>query len=115
MFRLPKSIDHLSPVELYQKYGQPNVEPFVRLDGKHLSDGVPPHGIVPIWLGNKSELVTLSEAKIFITGFRESFLPSTTRRHCGCTGQAAKRVVAGMGCARKMVHGGGSEKIRRSR
>ncbi|OJJ52299.1 hypothetical protein ASPSYDRAFT_62949 [Aspergillus sydowii CBS 593.65] len=81
MFRLPKSIDELSPGELYQKYGQPNVEPFVRLDGKPLADGVPTHGVVPIWLGKESELVPLSEAKIFVTDFGESFLPSITQRH----------------------------------
>ncbi|KAL7359747.1 protein kinase [Histoplasma ohiense] len=81
MFRFPNSIDELSPRELYQKYGQPNIEPFVRLDGKPLSDGVPTHGVVPIWLGKESELVTLSEAKIFINDFGESFLPSITQRN----------------------------------
>ncbi|PTU25132.1 hypothetical protein P175DRAFT_0429948, partial [Aspergillus ochraceoroseus IBT 24754] len=81
MFRLPNSIDKLSPGELYQKYGQPNVSPFVRLDGKPLSDGVPTHGVMPIWLGKESELVALSEAKIFVTDFGESFLPSVTQRH----------------------------------
>lgn len=81
MFRLPKSIDELSSGQLYQKYGQPNVEPFVRLDGKALSDGVPTHGVVPIWLGKGSELVAPSEAKIFVTDFGESFLPSITQRH----------------------------------
>ncbi|KAK2809177.1 hypothetical protein FQN50_004012 [Emmonsiellopsis sp. PD_5] len=75
--------DRLSPGELYRKYGLPNIEPFVRLDGKPLfSDGVPTHGVVPIWLGRESELVTLSDANnIFITDFGESFLPSISQRH----------------------------------
>lgn len=81
MFRLPNSIDELSPEELYQRYGHLNVEPFVRLDGKSLSDGVPTHGVVPIWLGKESELIILSEAKILVTDFGESFLPSITQRH----------------------------------
>ncbi|KAJ0418441.1 kinase-like protein [Aspergillus carlsbadensis] len=93
MFRLPNSIDELSPRDLYQKYGEPNLELFERLDGepnlelferldgKPLTDGVPTHGVVPIWLGKDSDLVTLSEAKIFVTDFGESFLPSTTQRH----------------------------------
>ncbi|GAD91861.1 protein kinase domain protein [Paecilomyces variotii No. 5] len=81
MLRLPNSIDDLSPEELYRKYGQPTLEPFVRLDGKPLPNGVPTHGVVPIWLGKESELVTLSEAKIFITDFGESFLPSITQRY----------------------------------
>lgn len=81
MFRLPTSINELSSEELYQKYGQPHIEPLIRLDGKPLSDGVPTHGVMPIWLGKESELVALSEAKIFITDFGESFLPSITQRH----------------------------------
>ncbi|QKX53242.1 uncharacterized protein TRUGW13939_00318 [Talaromyces rugulosus] len=81
MLRLPNSIDELFPGELYEKYGQPNVEQFVRLYGKPLSGGVPTHGVVPISLGKESELVPLSEAKIFVTDFGESFLPSITQRH----------------------------------
>jgi serine/threonine-protein kinase SRPK3 len=81
MFRLPNSIDEFSPGELCEKYGQPNVEQFLRLEGKPLSGGVPTHGVVPIWLGKESELVTLSEAKIFVTDFGESYLPSITQRH----------------------------------
>ncbi|KAK2737609.1 hypothetical protein FQN55_000965 [Onygenales sp. PD_40] len=72
--------DRLSPGELYRKYGHPNIEPFVRLDGKPLSNGVPTHGVVPIWLGRESELVTPSEAKIFINDFGESFLPAISQR-----------------------------------
>ncbi|KAL4788295.1 hypothetical protein BJX76DRAFT_366812 [Aspergillus varians] len=65
MSRLQNCIDDLSPRELYQKYGQPNMEPFERLDGKPLSDGIPTHGVVPIWIGKESELATPSEAKMF--------------------------------------------------
>ncbi|OJD23657.1 CMGC/SRPK protein kinase [Blastomyces percursus] len=80
MLRLPNSMDELSPEQLYEKYGRPNIEPIVRLDGKPLPDGVPTHGVVPIWLGKESELVTLTEAKIFLTDFGESFLPAMTQR-----------------------------------
>ena len=80
MLRLPNSMDELSPEQLYEKYGRPNIEPIVRLDGKPLPDGVPTHGVVPIWLGKESELVTLTEAKIFLTDFGESFLPTMTQR-----------------------------------
>ncbi|OJJ51295.1 hypothetical protein ASPZODRAFT_148598 [Penicilliopsis zonata CBS 506.65] len=81
MFRLPNSIDELSLEELYQKYGQPNVEPFERLDGNALPNGVPTHGVVPIWLGKGSELVTISEAEVFVTDLGEAFRPSVTPRH----------------------------------
>lgn len=80
MLRLPNNMDELSPEQLYEKYGRPNIEPIVRLDGKPLPGGVPTHGVVPIWLGKESELVTLTEAKIFLTDFGESFLPTMTQR-----------------------------------
>lgn len=37
--------------------------------------------MMPVWLGEESQLVPLSEAGIFLTDFGESFLPSTTRRY----------------------------------
>src|SRR5699024_2619008 len=80
MLRLPNSMDELPPEQLYEKYGRPSIEPIVRLDGKPLPSGVPTHGVVPIWLGKESELVTLTEAKIFLTDFGESFLPTMTQR-----------------------------------
>lgn len=52
-----------------------------RLDNLPLPKGVPTHGIIPIWLGEKSELISLSSAKIFLTDFGESFLPSVTSRY----------------------------------
>lgn len=57
-----------------------NIVPIVRLDGKSLPKGVPTHGVVPIWLGKESDLVTLMEAKIFLTDFGESFKPTMTQR-----------------------------------
>lgn len=80
MLHLPHSIDKLFPEQLYENYGQPTLEPFERLDGKPFPDGVPSHGVVPIWLGKDSDLVPLSEAKVFIADFGESFLPCTTQR-----------------------------------
>lgn len=53
----------------------------MRLDGKPLPEGVPIHGVVPVWFGKESELVTLPEAKIFLSDSGESYLPSLTTRH----------------------------------
>jgi serine/threonine-protein kinase SRPK3 len=36
---------------------------------------------MPVWLGEKSERIPLSEASISLTDFGESFLPSSTLRH----------------------------------
>ncbi|KAL4885603.1 kinase-like domain-containing protein [Aspergillus karnatakaensis] len=78
MFHLPPSITiyPLSPEELYRQHSPPDLEPFERIDGKPIPDGVPTHGVIPLWLGKRSDLVTLPEAKIFITDFGSSFLPS---------------------------------------
>ncbi|PYH90636.1 kinase-like protein [Aspergillus ellipticus CBS 707.79] len=81
MLRLPRSIDELSPEQLYDQYGQPHLEPIVPLDNKPLPEGVPTHAVLPIWLGKDSEQVMLSEARIFLTDFGESFMPSITERH----------------------------------
>ncbi|KAK2758249.1 hypothetical protein FQN54_004094 [Arachnomyces sp. PD_36] len=81
LLRLPKDIDSLSPDQFYEQYDHPNPEPVVRLDSQPLPTGVPTHGIMPVWLGKASELVSLSEATIFLTDFGESFLPSVTPRY----------------------------------
>jgi serine/threonine protein kinase len=80
LLRLPRSIDSLSPDQLYERYGQPELEPAKRLDDQPLGEGVPSHGVVPIWLGDASEDITLPESHILLTDFGESFQPATTTR-----------------------------------
>lgn len=80
LLRLPGSMDSLSPEQLYEKYGSPQYEPAVRLDQCRLPGGVPENVVVPIWLGKESELVDLSEARIILTDFGESFMPATMAR-----------------------------------
>lgn len=70
---LPRSIDDLSPDQLYAQYGKPKYEPIIRLDDQPLPTGVPTHGIPPIWLGKNSEHIPLSEASILLDDFGESF------------------------------------------
>ncbi|KAK1145750.1 hypothetical protein N8T08_003988 [Aspergillus melleus] len=94
MFRLSKSVDELSPADIYQRYGPPNIEPFVRSDGKPLPDGVPSHGVVPIWLGKESERVALSEARVFVTDFGESFRPSSTTAAAAAAAAANQRLYS---------------------
>ncbi|KAI1129347.1 kinase-like domain-containing protein [Nemania abortiva] len=77
----PKSIDSLPADELYEKYGHPELEKIERLDGQPLDVGVPTHGVIPIWLGSACEEVGLDDARILLTDFGESFLPSTTARY----------------------------------
>jgi serine/threonine-protein kinase SRPK3 len=81
LLRLPKSLDGMSPEELYKEFGFPKLEPVIRLDKKWLPKGVPKHAIQPVWLGEVSELIPLSDAEILLTDFGLSFLPSTTPRY----------------------------------
>ncbi|RAL12027.1 kinase-like protein [Aspergillus homomorphus CBS 101889] len=64
--------DQLSIDQLYERYGAPELDPIVHLDGKPLPPGVPTHGIAPIWLGEPSEEITLTEARILLSDFGEA-------------------------------------------
>ncbi|KZF19149.1 kinase domain protein [Xylona heveae TC161] len=81
MLHLHKSLDHLSPEQFRKKYGKAYLEPVRRHDGKPLGKGVPLYGVLPMWLGKKSEYISLPEARIFLTDFGEVFLPSVTPRY----------------------------------
>lgn len=59
LLSVPSNFDRLSPEKLYEKYGAPELEPVIRLDGHPLPPGVPTHGIFPIWLGKASEQLRL--------------------------------------------------------
>jgi serine/threonine protein kinase len=78
LLKLPPDFDQISPEQLYEKYGAPEFDPVVRLDGNPLPlpPGVPSHGIMPIWLGKASEEISLPETRILLTDFGEAFAPS---------------------------------------
>ena len=69
LIQLPSGFD-------YEKYGQPEPEAITRFDGKELPPCVPSHGIPPIWLGEATEKLKLSEAKILLSDFGEAFSPA---------------------------------------
>ncbi len=66
---------------MYEKYGAPDLEPIIRLDGKPLPLGVPSRAVVPVWLGEPSEEVTLPEAEVLLSDFGEAFSPSQDVRY----------------------------------
>ncbi|GAT23254.1 hypothetical protein RIB2604_01703920 [Aspergillus luchuensis] len=80
LLRLCRDFDKLSTDMLYEKYGEPVLEPVNRLDGQKIPPEVPQYGVVPIWLGAVSEDVTLPEAKIFLSDFGEAFCPTQERK-----------------------------------
>ncbi|KAI9660685.1 MAG: hypothetical protein M1821_010037 [Bathelium mastoideum] len=81
LLRLPRSINKLTPDQLYERYGQPDLEPAKRFDGQPLGSGVPSHGVVPIWLGDASENIELPDVDTLLNDFGESFQPAKTTRH----------------------------------
>ncbi|KAK2763354.1 hypothetical protein FQN54_009990 [Arachnomyces sp. PD_36] len=77
----PRSnFDGLSTKELYELYGDPEHESVNRLDGQTPLPGVPKFGVVPIWLGESSEKVTLPGARIILSDYGQAFSPTREKR-----------------------------------
>ncbi|OHW99828.1 protein kinase domain-containing protein [Colletotrichum incanum] len=78
LLQLPSSLNNLSVEQLYAKFGAPEPEPVIRLDGKPTSStaGVPSYAVPPVWLGIASDEVTLNEAKLLLSDFGVAFRPS---------------------------------------
>lgn len=56
------------------------MDPVTSFKNEPLPVGVPTHGVVSVWLGKKSSLLSLSEANIFLSDFGVSYMPSETTR-----------------------------------
>lgn len=83
LFQLPQRIASLTPDQFHQQHNQPEIIPVTRLDGLPLDETAPPHAVLPVWLGQPSEDVTPSDAKVLLGDFGESYMPSQeVRRHC---------------------------------
>jgi serine/threonine-protein kinase SRPK3 len=80
LLQLPSNISQLSDEQLYKKYGQPDLEPVTRSDGKEHGPCIPSHGIFPIRRITKEE-VELSDAKLMLIDFGESFAPSKETKY----------------------------------
>lgn len=79
------NIHALSQPALYERFGEPYLEPVKRIDGDDLSVGVPTHGVPPAWLGCRPQEITLAESAILLTDFGESYMPYTSglkRTYC---------------------------------
>ncbi|KAF7122631.1 hypothetical protein CNMCM5793_000656 [Aspergillus hiratsukae] len=80
LLRPSRAIDKLSTKKFYEQYGEPVLVPVNRLDGQKLPLGVPQHGILPLWLGEASENITLPEAMILLSDFGEAFSPAQEKK-----------------------------------
>ncbi|KAJ5506482.1 hypothetical protein N7453_005439 [Penicillium expansum] len=85
LLKAPPNFDQLSFEQLHEKYGTPELQSVVRLDGNlngnSLPPGVPSHGVTPMWLGEASEKITLAEARILLIDFGEAFSPSNELKY----------------------------------
>ncbi|EEH04015.1 protein kinase [Histoplasma capsulatum G186AR] len=79
--RLPTDVRRITdPSQLYQKFGDPILEPIVRVDGKPLLAGVPNHIVRPARIGIRSDKITPPHLPITLSDFSSSYYPSKTRR-----------------------------------
>ncbi|KAF7712438.1 Protein kinase domain-containing protein [Penicillium ucsense] len=81
LLKVPPELQELTIEQLYNKYRPPELEPVIRLDGNPLPPGVPTHGVQYIWLGKRSEDIMLSEARLLLSDFGESFRPATEPKY----------------------------------
>ncbi|CEO58553.1 Putative Complex: human SRPK2 bound unphosphorylated (Precursor) [Penicillium brasilianum] len=81
LFKVPHNFDQITLEQLYEKYGTPELDPVVHLDGNPLPPGVPSHGIASVWLGEPIEKITLAESRILLSDFGEAFSYSKEPKH----------------------------------
>ncbi|OJD10090.1 CMGC/SRPK protein kinase [Emergomyces pasteurianus Ep9510] len=79
--RLPADVRRMiDPSQLYRKFGDPILEPIVRVDGKPLPAGVPTHVVGPARIGIRSDQITSTYLPIMLSDFGLSYYSSKTRR-----------------------------------
>ncbi|KAF3483115.1 uncharacterized protein GIQ15_02439 [Arthroderma uncinatum] len=77
--------DQLSIDQLREKYGKPEAITVSRRDGKPLPPNVPPKAVLPLYLGKRAEEFTLSDVRVLLSDFGETFAPaSDVRRGKDC-------------------------------
>lgn len=77
---MPQAFKIASKEEIYNAYGSADVEEIRRVDGEPLTQNVPSHATVPVFLGAACEKIPLDEARIKPCDFGEAFQPAETAR-----------------------------------
>lgn len=63
LVRLPSTFEELSVEEFREKFGEPDMTPIARVDGKPLTPNVPAQAVVPLYLGKKAQEFSLDDAR----------------------------------------------------
>lgn len=66
--------------QLYDEYGEPEHVQVKREDRKPLGPGVPQYGMIPMGFAVEEDKITLSDARVILSDFGESYQPSMTPR-----------------------------------
>jgi len=81
LVRLPSEFDKLSVTQFKEKHGEPRTELITRVDDKPLTDNVPAHAVLPVYLGKQSDEFTLTDVHgLILSDFGEAYSPATERR-----------------------------------
>ncbi|KAF3492202.1 protein kinase domain-containing protein [Arthroderma uncinatum] len=74
-------LDSLSLEKFYREYGDPDLTPIERRDGKPLPLNIPSTAVTPICMGRiKADRFTLADAKVLLSDFGEAFDPAVHSR-----------------------------------
>ncbi|KAG2416905.1 hypothetical protein HFD88_008122 [Aspergillus terreus] len=82
LVQLPSPLDHLSIEQFYKTYGEPETIQITHRDGKPLPPNIPARAVLPLSLGKAAEEFTLTDARVLLSDFGESFNP-TNNSHRG--------------------------------
>jgi hypothetical protein len=92
LVKLPSSLDQLSIEQFYKTYGEPDTIQITQRDGKPLPPNIPARAVVPLSRGKEAEEFTLTNARVLLSDFGESFNPTyNSRRGENCHTPLAAR------------------------
>lgn len=76
--KLSSTFDQLSVQQLYKKYGEPETVTITRRDGNPLplNNNIPSEVVLPLYLGKDAEEFSLSDTRVLLSDFGESFSPA---------------------------------------
>ncbi|KAJ5577308.1 hypothetical protein N7535_004234 [Penicillium sp. DV-2018c] len=83
LVKLPSSFDQLSIEQFYKTYGEPDTIQITQRDGKPLPPNIPARAVIPLYIGKKAEEFTLTDTRVLLSDFGESFNPTYNPRRGG--------------------------------
>lgn len=82
MVRLSSSLNGLSVDQLRENYGQPDAIAITRIGGDPLPPNLPKEAVRPLFSGQKTIDMSLSDTQLVLADFGEAFAPASSMRLC---------------------------------